>query len=81
MKFVTSGAHTDMKFDDPKCVNCTAEAVSEFTIEYDESVAYFGDEQKWVGVLGSLRFDDDLRAELDVPEDQLKDIPWQYRDY
>src|SRR5258706_4223304 len=81
MKFVTSGAHTDMKFDDPKCVNCTAEAVAEFTIEYDESVAYFGDEQKGVGVLGSLRFDDDLRAELDVPEDKLKDIPWQYRDY
>src|SRR6266699_2651002 len=39
MKFVTSGTHTYMKFEDPKCVNCTSEAVSEFTIEYDESVA------------------------------------------
>ena len=32
-------------------------------------------------MLGSLRFDDDLHVELDVPKDQLKDIPWQYRDY
>ena len=80
-KFVTSGVQSDLKFDDPKCVNCTAKAVEEFTIEYDESVACFGNEQKWVGVLGSLRFDDDLHVELDVPEDQLKDIPWQYRDY
>src|SRR5436853_5137737 len=80
-KFVTSGVQSDLKFDDPKCVNCRAKAVEEFTIEYDESVACFGNEQKWVGVLGSLRFDDNLHVELDVPEDQLKDIPWQYRDY
>ena len=59
-----------------KCVNCTAEAVSEFTVEYDGFVALFGDEQKWVGVLGPLRFDD-LHVELDT----LEGIPWQYRDY
>ena len=32
-------------------------------------------------MLGSLRFDDELHVELDVPEDQLKDITWQYRDF
>ena len=80
-KYVTTGLKSDLRFDDPKCVNCTAKAVEEFTIEYDDSVAYFEKEQKWVGVLGSLRFDDDLNVELDVPKDQLNDIPWQYRDY
>ena len=80
-KYVSTGAQTDCKFDSPKCTNCTAQTVAEFTVEYDESVAFFGDEQKWVGVLGSLRYDDDLHVELDVPEDQLRDVPWQYRDY
>jgi len=80
-KYVTTGDESDLRFDDPKCVTCTAKAVEEFTVEYDDDVAYFGDEQKWIGVLGSLRFDDELNVELDVPEDQLKDIPWQYRDY
>ena len=74
-KYVTTGAHSDHKFDDPKCLNCTAQVVEEFTVEYDESVAYFGDDQKWVGVLGSLRFDDELHVELDVAENHLKDIP------
>ena len=35
-KYVTTGAQSDFVFDDPKCVNCTAEAVSEFTVEYDD---------------------------------------------
>ncbi len=81
-KYLATGAQADIRFDDPKCVNCTAKAVEEFTIEYDDSVAHFTDEQKWVGVLGSVRFnDDEMHIELDVPEDPLKDIPWQYRDF
>src|SRR5436853_7900073 len=79
-KYVTTGDRSDLKFDDPKCVNCTAKAVEEFTIEYNDSVAYFGNEQKCFGGLGSLCFDDELHVELDFPEDQLNDIPWQYRD-
>ena len=35
-KHVTTGAQSGIVFDDPKCVNCTAEAVSEFTVEYDD---------------------------------------------
>ena len=80
-KYRTTGAQLDLVFDNSKCINCTADAVSEFTVEYDDTVALFGNEQKWIGVLGSLRFNDELHVELDVPEDQLKNIPWQYRDY
>ena len=43
----------------------------------DESVAYFGKEQKWVGVIGSLRIDEEENVTLDIP----REIPWQYRDY
>ena len=64
-------------FDSPKCVNCTKSAMTEFSIDYDESVAYFGKEQKWVGVIGSLRIDEEENVTLDIP----RDIPWQYRDY
>ena len=41
-QFVLTGKESDLKFDSPKCKNCTAKAVSEFTVEYDESVAFFG---------------------------------------
>ena len=34
-----------------------------------------------MGVLGSLRFDDDLHVELDVPENKLAGLPWQYGDF
>ena len=33
--------------------------MSEFTVEYDESVAFFGSDQECIGVLGTLRFDED----------------------
>lgn len=65
-KFMITGAQTDLRFDDPRCINCTAEAVSEFIVEYDDSMAYVGNEQKWVGVLGSLRFSDESHVELDI---------------
>ena len=64
-------------FDSPKCVNCTKSAMTEFSIDYDESVAYFGNEQKWVGVIGSLPIDEEENVTLDIP----REIPWQYRDY
>ena len=41
-QYVLTGKESDLKFDSPKCKNCTAKAVSEFTVEYEESVAYFG---------------------------------------
>ena len=49
-----------MKFDSAKCKNCTVQALGEFTIEYDESVAYFGSDQECIGVLSTLRFDVNL---------------------
>ena len=51
--------------------------MTEFPIDYDESVAYFGKEQKWVGVIGSLHIDEEENITLDMP----REIPWQYRDY
>ena len=56
-KYMLAGKDIDMKCDSPKCKNCTAKAANEFTIEYDESVAYVGNEYEQVGVLGTVRFD------------------------
>jgi hypothetical protein len=80
-QYLITGVQSDLKFDHPKCVKCTEEAMSEFTVEYDDSIAYHSGDQDVVGVLGSLRFDDDLHVELDVQEDMLAGIPWQYRDF
>ena len=44
-----------------------------FTIDYDESVEYFGKEQKWVGVIGSLCIDVEENVTLEIP----REIPWQ----
>ena len=55
--------------------------MSEFTVEYDESVAYFGSDQECIGVLGTLCFDENLGGQINVEVDPLKDVPWQYRDY
>ena len=76
-----TGKESDLTFDSPKCKNCTAKAVSEFTVEYDESVAYFGSDQECIGVLGTLRFDENLGGQINVEVEPLKDVPWQYRDY
>ena len=51
--------------------------MTEFSIEYDETVEYFSNEQKWVGVISTLRMNDEGDVGLEMP----KDIPWQYRDY
>ena len=59
-KYVLTGKESDLKFDSPKCKNCIAKAVSEFTVEYYESVAYFGGDQECIGVLGTLCFDENL---------------------
>ena len=65
-----------MKFDSPKCKNCTAKAANEFTIEYDESVAYVGNEYEQVGVLGTVRFDEELHGQFEVQGESVQDIPW-----
>ena len=81
MQYVLTGKASDLKFDSPKCKNCTARAVSEFTVEYDESVAYFGSDQECIGVLGTLCFDENLGGQINVEVEMLKDVPWQYWDY
>ena len=43
--------------------------MSEFTVEYDESVAYFGSDQECIGVLGTLRFDENLGGQINVEVD------------
>ena len=32
-------------------------------------------------MLGTLRFDENLGGQINVEVEQLKDVPWQYRDY
>ena len=81
MQFVLTGTESDLKFDSPKCKNCTAKTVSEFTVEYDESVAFFGSNPDCVGVLGTLRFDEDSGGQIDVEVALLEGVPWQYWDY
>ena len=51
--------------------------MTEFSIEYDDTVAYFDKEQKWVGAIGTLRMNDE--EEMDIQ--MSREIPWQYRDY
>ena len=65
-QYVLTGKESDLKFDCPKCKNCAAMAVSEFTVEYDESVAYFGSDKECIGVLGTLRFDENLCGQINV---------------
>ena len=76
-----TGKESDLKFESPKCKNCTAKAVSEFTVEYNELVAYFGSDQECIGVLGTLRFDENSGGQINVEVEPLKDVPWQYQDY
>ena len=76
-----TGKESDLKFDSPTCKNCTAKAVSEFTVEYDESVAYFVSNQECIGVLDTLRFDENLGGQINVEVEPLKDVLLQYRDY
>ena len=80
-QYVLTGKESDLKFDSPKCKNCTAMAVSKFTVEYDESVAYFGSDQECIGVLGTLRFNENLGGQINVEVGLRKDVPWQYQDY
>ena len=80
-QYMLTGKESDLKFDSPQCKNSTAKAVSEFTVEYDASVAYFGSDQECIGVLGTLRFDENLGGQINVEVEPLKDVTWQYRDY
>ena len=80
-QYVLTGKESDLKFDSSKCKNCTSKAVREFTVEYNESVAYFGSDQECIGVLGTLRFDENLGGQINVEVEPLKNVPWQYRDY
>ena len=80
-QYVPTGKEFDLKFDSRKCKNCTAKAVSAFVVKYDESVAYFGSNQEYTDVLGTLRFDENLGGQINVEVEPLKDVPQQYRDY
>ena len=75
-QFVLTGKESERKFDSPKCKNCTTKAVSEFMVEYDESVAFFGSDQECIGVLGTLRFDEDRGGQIDVEVEPLEGVPW-----
>ena len=80
-QYVLTGQKSDLTFHSPNCKNCTAKAVSEFTVEYDESVAYFGSDQECKGVLGTVHFNENLGGQINLEVEPLKDVPWQYWDY
>ena len=77
--YLLTGKYIDMKFDSPKYKNYTAKAANEFSIKYDESVAYIRNYTEQVGVLGTVRFDDELHGQIEVQGEAVKDIPWQDR--
>ena len=74
-QFLLTGKESDLKFDSPKCKNCTAKAASEITVEYDESVAFFGSDQECIGVLGTLRIDEDWGGQINVEVELLEGVP------
>ena len=76
IRYLYSGAQSDFVFDSPKCANCMKSAINEFSIDYNESVTYFGKEQKWVGVISSLHINEEENITLDMP----RELPWQYSD-
>ena len=80
-QLVLAGKESDRNFDRPKWKNYTAKAVNEVMVEYYESVAFFGSDQECIGVLGTLRFDEDRGGQIDVEVEPLEAVPWQYRDY
>ena len=41
IRYLYSGAQSDIVFDSPQCMNCMKAAMTEFSINYNESVAYF----------------------------------------
>ena len=67
IRYLYSGAQSDIVFDSPKCVNYTKSAITEFLIDYDESGAYFGKEQNWAGVIGTLRINEEENVTLEIP--------------
>ena len=78
-QFVLTGKGLDLKFDSPKCKNCTTKAVCQFTVEYDVLVAFFGSDRECIGVQGTLRFDEDKGGQIDLQVEPLEGVPWQYR--
>ena len=79
-QYVLTGKASDLKFDSPKCKNCTAKAVSQFTVEYDVLVAYFGSDKECIGLLGTLCFDENLGGQINVEVEWLKDVQWRCKD-
>ena len=73
IRYLYSRAQSDIVFHSPNYVNCSKSAMREFSNDYDESVAYFGKEQKWVGFIGSLCIDEEENVTLEIP----REIPWQ----
>ena len=43
-QYLITGIQSDLKFDHPKCKDYTEKAMTEFTVEYDDSVAYYGED-------------------------------------
>ena len=75
------GKESDLTFESPKCKNCTAKASSNFTVEYDESLEFFGSDQECIHVLGTLHFYEARGGQIDVEVELLKGVLWQYQDY
>ena len=70
-----------MKFNSPKCKNCTAKAVNENTIEDEESATYVGKEYEQVGVIGTVRFEEELHVQIELQGETVKDDLWQFRKF
>ena len=77
IRYLYTGALSNIVFDSTKCVNCTKSAMTEFSIDHNESVAYFAKQQKLVAVISSLHIDEEENVSLEIP----REIRWQYRDY
>ena len=70
-----TGKYIHMKFDSPKYKKCTAKAAYQFTIKYNESVAYVAHEYEQVGVLGTVHYDEEVHGKIEVQDEAVKDIP------
>ncbi len=55
--------------------------MSDFTIDFDESIAEMGRNQEWVGLIGSVRFLETEEGDMEVEIDHVNRIPWQYKEF
>jgi len=67
-----------ISFESTECKRTyTRHNCNSFTIEIDDTILDFGNDPRWIGIIGNRIINYTDRMEIDW----IDRIPWQYRDY